>query len=134
MKDMTIANFARRGGVGVETVRYYQRRGLLRTPKRGGTRGHSGVRRYDETDVRHLKFIKAAQSAGFKLDEIAELIGLDATDDRPRARELAQQRVKALDAQIAELTAARDALSHLARACAKGPAGRCPILTAFDRS
>ena len=130
---MKIAGLARAGGVGVETVRYYQRRGLLETPERPGSGGYgSGVRRYGEQDVRRLRFIRSAQAAGFTLEQIAELIALDATDDRARARELARERITALDAKIAEMKAARDALSRLARACGNGSAGPCPIITAFE--
>ena len=130
---MKIAGLAHAGGVGVETVRYYQRRGLLETPERPGSGGYgSGVRRYGEPDVRRLRFIRSAQAAGFTLEQIAELIALDATDDRARARELARDRISALDAKIAELKAARDALSRLARACGSGSAGPCPIITAFE--
>ena len=130
----TIARLAREGGVGVETVRYYQRRGLLETPDRPGSPGFgSGVRRYGEEDIRRLRFIRLAQAAGFTLEQIAELISLDATDDRARARELATERVSALDAKIAELKSARDALARLAHECGSGSAGPCPIITAFER-
>jgi MerR family mercuric resistance operon transcriptional regulator len=132
MAEMTIAGLARAGGVGVETVRYYQRRGLLQTPKRPGDLGHGGVRRYHHEDARKLRFIRSAQAAGFTLEEIAELIALDATDDRSRARELAKDRIAALDARIAEMKAARDALLRLARECGSGSSGPCPIITAFD--
>ena len=133
MGEMTIARLARAGGVGVETVRYYQRRGLLETPERPSSGGYgSGVRRYGEQDVRRLRFIRSAQAAGFTLEQIAELIALDATDDRARARELARERITALDAKIAEMKAARDALSRLARACGDGSAGPCPIITSFE--
>ncbi len=133
MAEMTIARLAHAGGVGVETERYYQRRGLLETPERPGGGGYgSGVRRYGEQDVRRLRFIRSAQAAGFTLEQIAELIALDATDDRARARELARGRISALDAKIAEMKAARDALSRLARACGNGSAGPCPIITAFE--
>ena len=133
MPEMTIAGLARAGGVGIETVRFYQRRGLLQTPSRPRNGGHSGgIRRYGEDDLRRLRFIRSAQAAGFTLEQIAELIALDATDDRPRARELAGERIATLDAKIAELTAARDALSRLARKCGAGSVGPCPILTAFD--
>jgi MerR family mercuric resistance operon transcriptional regulator len=130
---MTIAGFAREGGVGVETIRYYQRRGLLATPARSGAAAHGGgIRRYGEEDLRRLRFIRSAQAAGFTLEQIAELLALDATDDRARAHALAVQRVAELDARIAELTAARDALRHLAQECGSGTSGPCPILTAFD--
>ena len=127
----TIAGLARAGGVGVETIRYYQRRGLVGTPERAGS--GTGARRYGPEDLRRLRFIRSAQAAGFTLEEIAELIALDATDDRPRARELARERIAALDARIDELEAARSALRHLADECGSGSAGPCPILAAFDR-
>ncbi|KQY27284.1 MerR family transcriptional regulator [Caulobacter sp. Root1455] len=133
MSDMTIAVLARAGGVGVETVRYYQRRGLMPEPPRPVGPGlGGGVRRYGEDEVRRLRFIKSAQTAGFTLEEIGELIALDVTDDRPRARQMAQARIAALDAKIWELKAARAALSRLADACSLGEQGPCPIITAFE--
>lgn len=124
----TIGGLAKAAGVGVETVRYYQRRGLLPEP----ARPPGEVRRYSEEDVKRLRFIRSAQAAGFTLNEIKELLDLDASDDRARARELAQARVAAIDVKIAELIEARDALSGLATACAKKRGGPCPILRAFD--
>jgi MerR family mercuric resistance operon transcriptional regulator len=124
----TIGGLAKAAGVGVETVRYYQRRGLLAEPPRPG----GEVRRYGPEDIKRLKFIRSAQAAGFTLNEIKELLELDAADDRARARELAQARVAALDAKIEELRQARDALAGLAAACASKRGGPCPILEAFD--
>jgi len=112
----------------VETVRYYQRRGLLPEP----ARPPGEVRRYGDKDVKRLKFIRSAQAAGFTLNEIGELIALDASDDRARARELATARVAAIDEKIAELREARDALAGLATDCAAKRSGPCPILKAFD--
>ena len=126
-QDMTIARLADAGGVGVETVRFYQRKGLLAEPPRAG-----GVRRYGPEDVRQLRFIRSAQSAGFTLEEIRELLSLDRTNDRPRVRQLAASRLAALDAKIAELTQARGALERLRSACASGTRGPCPIIEAFD--
>lgn len=125
--SLTISRLAAVGGVGVETVRFYQRRGLLSTPSKG-----NGIRRYGPDHVRRLKFIRHAQAAGFTLEQIRELLDLDAGEDRPRARALANERVKALGARIAELKRARDALRRLAQQCALEPRGPCPILTAFD--
>ncbi|MEO7748386.1 MAG: MerR family transcriptional regulator [Sphingomicrobium sp.] len=125
----TIGALAKAAGVGVETVRYYQRRGLLTEPPRPP----GEIRRYGDHDLKRLKFIRSAQAAGFTLNEIAELLELDASDDRARARELAQARVAAIDAKIAELRDAREALADLAADCAKKRAGPCPILRAFDR-
>lgn len=129
MVRMTIAGLAKAGGVGVETVRYYQRRGLLMEPARpdGG-----GFRSYGDAEVRRLRFIRQAQAAGFTLEEIGELLNLDAVDDRARARELARSRVAALDAKIAELQDARASLVRLADACGHGSSGPCPIITAFE--
>lgn len=123
----TIGQLAEAGGVGVETVRYYQRRGLMETPPRS-----AGRRLYAADDLRRLRFIRAAQAAGFSLDEIGELIALDARSDHDRARALARHRLAALDERIAELTAARAALARLADDCAAGGAGPCPILAAFE--
>jgi MerR family mercuric resistance operon transcriptional regulator len=131
--QLTIGKLAAAGGVGVETVRYYQRRGLLGTPVRSGGDGWGGgVRRYGEDDVRRLKFIRAAQVSGFTLEEISELLALEESDDRIRVRALARQRIDALDEKIAQMTEARAALARLADQCAASDVGPCPILTAFE--
>ena len=124
--SLTIAKFAAAGGVGVETIRFYQRKGLLPQPTR-----ETGFRRYGSGDVRRLRFIKQAQAAGFTLQEIRQLLDLDAGEDRTRVRELAQTRVSALNAKIKELKDARDALQRLATECREGSKGPCPILTSF---
>ena len=124
----TIGGLAKAAGVGVETVRYYQRRGLLPEPPRPP----GEVRRYGSDDVRRLKFIRSAQAAGFTLAEIGELLELDSSDDRARARQLAQARVAALDNKIEELREAREALAALASACSHKRGGPCPILDAFE--
>ena len=128
MPALRISDLARQGGVGVETVRFYQREGLLAAPRQPAP----GGRHYGAEDVRRLCSIRKAQAAGFTLAEIAELIDLDRTDDRPRARAMARARIAALDERIAELQAARTSLAKLARDCAKSEAGPCPILAAFD--
>ena len=124
--SLTIGSLAAAGGVGVETIRFYQRKKLLGQPTRD-----SGIRRYGSQDVRRLRFIRQAQAAGFTLEQIKELLELDATDDRPRARELARERVKALDKKIAELKRARNAPQRLAIECGAGSSGACPILSSF---
>ena len=124
--SLTIGQLAAGGNVGVETIRFYQRKGLLETPTR-----ESGIRRYGSEDLRRLRFIKQAQVAGFTLEEIKELLALDAGDDRIRARELATGRIKALDAKISDLKEARDALQRLAKECGSGSEGPCPILASF---
>ena len=114
----TIGALAKAAGVGVETVRYYQRRGLLPEPPRPP----GEIRRYSGEDVRRLRFIRSAQAAGFTLAEIGELLGMSDIDDRPKARELARARVAALDDKISELQEAREALAGLADACSKSSA------------
>jgi MerR family mercuric resistance operon transcriptional regulator len=126
--NLTIGKLAAQGGVGVETVRYYQRRGLLAEPPRPP----GEVSRYSDEDLKRLRFIRSAQTAGFTLEEIAELLELDAGEDRARARALAQDRIAALDTKIAELSAARTALQRLARACGADAEGPCPIISAFE--
>ncbi len=123
---LTIRKYAEAAGVGVETVRFYQRKGLLPRPAQS-----EGIRRYGDEDLRQLRFIRKAQAAGFTLEEIGELIALDASHDRHRARELAKTRLQALDIKITELQSARDALQRLATECSKGSAGPCPILKSF---
>lgn len=125
---MKIGELARLGGVGVETVRFYQRRGLLSVPD------SDGARRYDEGALQRLRFIRNAQGAGFTLEEIRELLALDAGHDHARARQMAAGRIAAIDARIAELQRARASLSRLARECAHQAAGPCPILAAFDQA
>lgn len=123
---MKIGDLARAGGVSVETVRFYQRRGLLSEPPRG-----TGARRYTQADLERLRSIKAAQTAGFTLEEIAILLGLDHAD-RAAARALAEARIAAIDEKIATLKTMRAALRNLAADCARGGEGPCPILEAFS--
>ena len=133
MSVRTIAGLAREGGVGVETVRFYQRRGLLPTPDRWSRNGvGAGIRHYGDEDVGRLKFIRSAQTAGFTLEEIKDLLSLDAGEDRARARVLAAERLDALDRTIADLEEARAALGRLASACASRESGPCPIIAAFQ--
>lgn len=123
---MKIGDLAKAGGVSVETIRFYQRRGLLAEPPRG-----TGVRRYSRDDLERLRSIRAAQTAGFTLEEIATLLGLD-HDDRTAARALAEARIAAIDEKIATLKTMRAALKDLVKDCAQGGEGPCPILGAFS--
>ena len=84
------------------------------------------VRRYGAGDVRRLLFIRRAQAAGFTLEAIGELLALDSSHDRARVRALAGERLAALEAKIAELEAARSALTRLSKACAAGDGGALP--------
>lgn len=131
--NMSIGQLAQAGGVGVETVRYYQRQNLMALPARpagGGVSG--GTRKYGPADLERLRFIRSAQAAGFTLKQIARLIELDATSDRSEVRQMASDRIGALDAQIQELKRARTALQKLAHQCDHAEDGPCPILKAFE--
>jgi MerR family mercuric resistance operon transcriptional regulator len=129
IKEMTIAKLARAAEVGVETVRYYQRRGLLPVPRAGGK---SAFRHYDQAHVQTLRFIRRAQAAGFTLEEIKELLALDRTRDRARIRDLAGGRLEALARQAEEIEESRQALQRLLGACRGSNRGPCPIIEAFS--
>lgn len=128
MARMTIAKLARSADVGVETVRYYQRRGLMPTP---AATGNGAYREYGEDDTRRLRFIRLAQAAGFTLEEIRELLALDRSTDRARVRELANARLAALEAQRQQIERSRASLQQLLGACQSSDAGPCPIIEAF---
>ncbi|WP_460930981.1 MerR family transcriptional regulator [Shinella zoogloeoides] len=125
--DLTIGKLAAAAHVGVETVRFYQRRGLLATPRR-----IDGIRRYGEADLSRLRFIRQAQTAGFTLEEIRQLLALDAGEDRAAAREMATRRLAELDARLEDLQRAKASLQKLVSECAVGRTGPCPILKSFE--
>jgi MerR family mercuric resistance operon transcriptional regulator len=127
VSSLTIGKLAAAGGVGVETIRFYQRKGLLDQPER-----EVGIRRYGSNDLRRLRFIRQAQAAGFTLEQIKELLELDTGEDRSRARELARERIEALNGKIKELEQARDPLQRLAAECEVGDKGPCSILVSFE--
>ena len=124
--ELTIGKLAAAGNVGVETVRFYQRRELLATPRR-----LDGIRRYGPADVSRLRFIRQAQAAGFTLEEIRQLLALDSGEDRAAVRVLAAKRLAELEARMAELQEARLSLQKLVSECAVGKTGPCPILKSF---
>jgi MerR family mercuric resistance operon transcriptional regulator len=125
---LTIGALAASAGVGVETVRYYQRRGLLPTPAR--TQG--SIRRYGRADTARLRFVRRAQELGFTLEEIAELLRLQDGTDRRAIRRIARARLAQVDARIADLLRMQRALRHVVRECEHAPgAPRCPIIEAI---
>ncbi|MCB1960964.1 MAG: MerR family DNA-binding protein [Rhodocyclaceae bacterium] len=127
MSSMTISQLARAAGVGVETVRYYQRRQLIATPATPG-----GIRRYSDAALSRLRFIRRAQELGFSLDEIADLLGLDEHADRATARTIAREKLGQIETRIAHLEAMRAALRDLVSCCEhSADALPCPILHAF---
>jgi len=126
--QLTIGTLAAQAGVGVETVRYYQKRGLLAIPIR-----HKGAfRRYRDSDLQRLLFIRRAQRLGFTLDEIAELLALDDKNDQQQARALAIGKIADIDRRLGELTEMKAALKQLVHQCEQNlPIASCPILDAF---
>lgn len=133
---MQIGELSRLSGVSIDTVRYYERHGVLPAP----ARQPSGYRRYGASDVQRLRFVARAKALGFTLAEIQELLALsdragvrpDADPDITALRDLAQARLQALERKLAELGRVRDALAGLVEACpGHGPAAACPILGAL---
>jgi Hg(II)-responsive transcriptional regulator len=127
---MLISEAADRAGVNVQTLRYYERRGLLPAPRRRA----SGYRDVPEDAVRRVRFIKRAQELGFTLEEVAELLKLRTVGraNRARVRAMAERRVEQIDRKIAELGALRDALRVLVHRCHEGAALECPIIEALE--
>jgi len=122
---MKIGELAAAAGVHVETIRYYQRLGLLRSP----TRRQGTVRRYDEQAIDRLRFIKRAQALGFSLDEVKLLLELSVGEHCAETRTLASRKLELVEKKIADLRGLEDALRKLVRACGSGRAGSgCPII------
>jgi MerR family copper efflux transcriptional regulator len=123
-----IGQLAKQGGVGIDTVRYYERNGLL-SPR---TRLASGYRRYGELELARLRFIRRAQALGFTLKEVKELLALSAQRDVGRVKRSAQAKLVDVEARIAALERVRDGLAKLIKACpGHGRAADCPILRAL---
>lgn len=127
---MWIAEAAAAAGVNVQTLRYYERRGLLPRPSRRA----SGYREFSPETVRIVRFVKRAQDLGFSLDEAAELLKLrnDRQRDRSRVRAVAGRKLEMVRSKIAELSAIAEALETLVGCCAAGTTLECPILDALD--
>jgi DNA-binding transcriptional MerR regulator len=124
MAGLTIGKFAATEGVGVETVRFYQRRGLLALPQRRG----SGYREYCEADRWRLAFIRRARRLGFTLGEIRDLLGpaeARSTDDIAAA---AEAKIAAIDDQVRELALLRCRLRRLVQVCEHGNGDDCVAL------
>lgn len=132
MKPLSIGQVARQVGIGVETVRFYEREGLLKEPDRKA----SGYRQYGEEVVRRLRFIRRAKELGFTLKEIADLLALrhDPAATRTDVRERVRAKVEDIEAKVRDLQRIREVLLGLGETChGHGPAGDCPILEAIDR-
>ena len=130
-KTLTIGKVASRAGIGVETVRFYERQGLLEEPARKA----SGYRQYAPAVVGRLRFIRRAKELGFTLKEIAELLALrhDPAATRSDVREKVRAKVEDIEAKVRDLQRIKGVLLGLAETChGSGPADGCPILRAID--
>ena len=132
METLTIGKVAKRAGLGIETVRFYEREGLIAEPPRGES---SGYRHYPEDTVARLRFVKKAKELGFSLKEIRELLSLRA---RPKGscadvRSRTNEKIEEIDKKMASLKSMRKALVGLVNECSgTGPRTECPILNALD--
>jgi MerR family mercuric resistance operon transcriptional regulator len=134
-ENLTIGAFARAAGVNVETIRFYQQKGLLPAPQRApGT-----IRRYGTADVARLRFVKAAQRLGFSLDEIGQLLSLEDGTHCDAARVLAEHKLCDVRERLAALRRIEAALAGLVDDCCAaatqaGPAGAvsCPLIASLQ--
>jgi MerR family mercuric resistance operon transcriptional regulator len=129
MLALTISRLAHEAGVNVETIRFYQRRGLLAEP----AKPPGGIRRYGEPDVARVLFIKAAQRIGFTLDEIAQLLQLDDGAHCSEARFIAERKLAAVRQRLQDLRRIEAALAQLVDSCAnrRGQVS-CPLIDALQ--
>ncbi|MGR9045120.1 MAG: Hg(II)-responsive transcriptional regulator [Gammaproteobacteria bacterium] len=127
-KSFTIGTLAKKAGVNVETIRFYQRRGLLVEP----VKPFKGIRHYTEQDAQRVRFIKQGQKLGFSLDEILELLRLEDGQHCREAKDIAQQKLVSIRERIEGLRTMEKALSGLVESCARNSDSvSCPIIQAL---
>ncbi len=125
----TIGALAKAAGVNVETVRYYQRIGLVPEPPRA----HGTIRRYSPETLRRLRFIRRAQGLGFTLDEVGALLVLSDGEHCAETRVLGEKKLAIVQRKLDELAAIRQALDNLVSQCAQGSRGKgCPLIDALE--
>jgi len=128
-EELTISRLAKAAGVNVETIRYYQRRGLLYEPRKP----LGGHRRYGTEAVKRVRFIKRAQRLGFTLEEIKSLLLLEDGQSCRETRLLAEQKLAVIAARIDDLSRMQRALNDLIARCAAGKRPRsCPIIATLS--
>lgn len=128
---LTIGEVAKAAEIGVETIRFYEREGLIAEPPRRA----SGYRQYPPEVIRRLRFIRRAKELGFTLREIGELLSLRVAPSTTCAdvRAMARAKIEDIDGKVAELHRIKDVLERLARSCrGKGPTSECPILDILE--
>lgn len=127
-EELTIGRVAKLAAVNVETVRYYQRRGLLDEP----LKPVGAYRRYPAAMVKRIRFIKRAQALGFTLEEVSDLLRFEEARACAQTRELAAHKVALIERKMTHLAAMREALAGLIGQCDAGqPDGTCPIIQAL---
>ena len=132
MKTLSIGQVARQAGIGVETIRFYEREGLLEEPPRRD----SGYRQYPEQVIKQIHFIQRAKRLGFSLKEIAELLLLrvDSQTSCEEVKQRTEAKIAEVERKVIELQRMRQALLHIHSLCiGQGPTGRCPMLDALDQ-
>lgn len=132
MKHLTIGRLAQLGGVNLETIRYYERRGLLPKPARTA----AGYRQFPPDSARRLRFIKRAQELGFSLDEIRDLLMLGAAprQNRSTIRARAEAKIDDINRKVAALNAMKRTLDDLVNQCERcGSSIDCPIVASLDQ-
>ncbi|MBA3271510.1 MAG: Hg(II)-responsive transcriptional regulator [Acidobacteria bacterium] len=128
LNDLPIGAFAAAAGVNVETIRFYQRKGLLPRPRRA----YGGIRRYGAADVARVKFVKSAQRLGFTLEEIAGLLALEDGTRCADARAAAEQKLADVRAKLADLRQMESVLAQLVKRCTAGRGTiTCPLIAAL---
>ena len=129
-ESLTIGAFARAAGVNVETIRFYQRKGLLSEPEKP----YGSIRRYGEADVTRVRFVKSAQRLGFSLDQIADLLKLEDGTHCDEASRLAEYKLQDIQDKLADLVRMEAVLIELVRACHshKGKVS-CPLIASLQR-
>lgn len=126
MDNLTISGLARAAGVSIETIRYYQRRGLLEEPEKP----LNGIRHYSADAAGRVRFIKKAQKLGFSLEEVGTLLALNDGLHCNEAREVAERKLIAIRSKLADLAAMEQTLTALVRQCERGGKERyCPIIS-----
>lgn len=130
LENLTIGAFAEAAGVNVETIRFYQRKGLLPEPDRA----QGSIRRYGDADVNRLRFVKGAQRLGFSLDEVAELLRLQDGTHCKEAKALAEHKLQDVREKLADLARIESVLSKLVCACdaSRGKIS-CPLISALQK-
>jgi MerR family mercuric resistance operon transcriptional regulator len=130
-KTLTIGVLAEAAGVNVETIRFYQRKGLMQEPDRP----LGGIRRYGDSDLARVRFIKSAQRLGFSLEEIAQLLKLEDGSHCTEAREQAEHKLADVRARLADLQRIEGALQNLVeRCCATSGQVQCPLIAALQET